>query len=243
MHSPRRETDAITPLDWLSPAVSYKKLDYDALCIEEPASMPMKDVEDALSDIRSIRHQMARSTEFRGYGPLSTGFSGILALGVAAGQSTSVRGDASFVACFGIWIATAFVALLFSGIETLARSRRVHSGLAQEMIQAAIEQFVPALVVGLLLTVVLMRANPDGRWMLPGLWEVIFSLGVFASCRFLPRQMFAVGVWYLVAGLCALTWCGVTKTFSPWAMGLPFGIGQLAVAAVLGFGYGGKHET
>ena len=197
----------------------------------------MKDVNRALSEIRSIRHEMARNTQFRGYGPLSTAFSGLLALGVAWFQSGWMHGDQSFVACFGIWIGTAFVALLLSCIETLVRAQRVHSGLALEMIQSAIEQFVPALIVGLLLTVVLMRAAPDDGWMLPGLWEVIFSLGVFASCRFLPRQMFAVGVWYLMAGLCALALCGADRAFSPWAMGLPFGIGQLLVAAVLRFGY------
>ncbi len=72
------------------------------------------------------------------------------------------------------------------------------------MIQAAVEQFLPCVVVGLLLTVVLMRVAPQDAWMLPGMWAVIFSLGVFASCRFLPRQMFAVGAWYLAAGLVSL---------------------------------------
>jgi hypothetical protein len=74
--------------------------------------------------------------------------------------------------------------------------------------------------------------------MLPGLWELVFSLGVFASCRFLPRQMFAVGVWYLAAGLFCLTVGSTTRALSPWSMGVPFGVGQLLVAAVLQFGYG-----
>jgi hypothetical protein len=69
------------------------------------------------------------------------------------------------------------------------------------------------------------------------LWELIFSLGVFASCRFLPRQMFAVGVWYLAAGLYCLAVGSAGRELSPWAMGIPFGIGQLLVAAVLHFGY------
>jgi len=29
--------------------------------------------------------------------------------------------------------------------------------------------------------------------MLPGLWQIVFSLGVFSSCRFLPRPMLAAG--------------------------------------------------
>jgi hypothetical protein len=47
----------------------------------------------------------------------------------------------------------------------------------------------------------------------------------------------AVGVWYLVAGLTCIMVQSATKTFSPWTMGIPFGVGQLLVAAVLQFGF------
>jgi len=118
------------------------------------------------------------------------------------------------------------------GVEMVSRARRAHSGLAQEMIGTAVEQFLPAGAAGVLLTVVLLRAAPDSLWMLPGLWQIIFSLGVFASCRCLPRATFAVGVWYLGAGLACLA-AGPEHALSPWAMGLPFAIGQLLVATVL----------
>ena len=110
------------------------------------------------------------------------------------------------------------------------------------MIHAAVEQFLPAIVIGLLLTVVLLRCAPQSLWKLPGLWQMIFSLGVFSSCRFLPRPMFALGVWYLAAGLTCLALGGGDREFSPWAMGVPFDIGQLLVATVLQFGYREAHE-
>jgi hypothetical protein len=62
-------------------------------------------------------------------------------------------------------------------IEAVMRSRRVHAGLALEMIQAALEQILPPLCAGLLLTMVLILSAPGSAWMLPGLWQVIFSLG------------------------------------------------------------------
>ena len=40
--------------------------------------------------------------------------------------------------------------------------------------------------------------------MLPGLWQVLYSLGIFASCRLLPRAIFGVAVFYLHRGLGAL---------------------------------------
>jgi len=69
-------------------------------------------------------------------------------------------------------------------------------------------------------------------WILPGLWQVIFSLGIFSSCRFLPRPMIAAGVWYMLTGLLCLTLDG-RRAFEPWTMGLAFGIGQLLVAGIL----------
>jgi hypothetical protein len=53
----------------------------------------------------------------------------------------------------------------------------------------------------------------------------------------LPRPMFAVGLWYLVAGLACLAIESGPRDLSPWTMGMPFGIGQLLAAAVLKYGY------
>ncbi len=194
----------------------------------------MKDLQQALSEIHLIRHQVARGTQFRGYGPASIAFSGLLALLVASAQAEwGGRAQHDLAMNLAIWAAVAAVSVGIAGLETFARARRVHFDLAREMLHSAVEQFVPALVAGLLLTVVLIRAIPGDFWLFPGLWELIFSLGVFASCRFLPRPMFAVGVWYLAAGLCSLVVASGPKAFLPWTMGIPFGVGQLSVAAVL----------
>jgi hypothetical protein len=194
----------------------------------------MDDLRQALSEIRHIRHQVARGTLFRGYGPRSIAFSGVLALAVAAAQSAWYAGAQSdLTASLIIWISTAILCLALSAIDTFRRSRRVHVEFAPEMLHAAVEQFVPALAVGGLLTAVFVRMMPNEGWLLPGLWEIVFSLGIFASCRFLPRPMFAVGVWYLAAGLGSLILCSGQKGFLPWAMGVPFGVGQLLVATVL----------
>src|SRR5207302_11375672 len=100
----------------------------------------------------------------------------------------------------------------------VARTRRIHTGLADEMLRAATEQFIPAGVAGALLTFVLFRFAPQNLWMLAGLWQIVFSLGFLASCRLLPPPMFAVGVWYLAAGLVSLALASETQMFSPWQM-------------------------
>jgi hypothetical protein len=119
------------------------------------------------------------------------------------------------------------------------RTRRIHSGLADEMIRMAVEQFLPSALAGALVTLVLVRYVASASWMLPGLWQIIFSLGVFSSCRFLPRAMVAAGAWYLATGLVCLALADA-RALSPWAMAIPYAAGQLLVAGIL---YFSSHEA
>ncbi|HLW24338.1 MAG TPA: hypothetical protein VKT22_08270 [Steroidobacteraceae bacterium] len=193
----------------------------------------MSELHEALAEINAIRSQVARATQFRGYGPASVAASGVIALTVAALQAGEPpMGLERFVLR---WTAIAALALAFAAIETVTRAKRVHSGLAREMLQAALEQFLPALLVGALLTGAVLRAAPHEGWMLPGLWQLFFSLGIFASCRFLPRAMYGAAAWYLATGLTCLLVGSGSHQLSPWSMGVPFGIGQCLVAAVLQF--------
>jgi len=196
------------------------------------------DLYRALAEIDAIRGQVARGTEFRGYGPMTLTATGILALLAAALQAHELKHPLRDIGGYlTIWILTAVLAVAIISIETSMRSRRMHSGLAREMVFSAGEHFLPCILAGFLLTVVMVRSAPHSLWMLPGLWQIIYSLGVFASCKFLPRPMFAVGVWYLAAGLICLAVGEGEWSLSPWTMGIPFGVGQMLVAAVLQFGY------
>jgi hypothetical protein len=196
--------------------------------------MGMRDLDKALADITAMRAQMARGTEFQGYGPMTVAATGVLALVAAGAQAVLIPEPVVHVFSYlALWVATAAASVILIAIEMVARSQRIHTGLADQMIHGATEQFIPAGVAGTLLTVVLYRVDPDTLWMLPGLWQIIFSLGFFASCRMLPRPMFAVGVWYLAAGIASLAFANAEQAFSPWAMALPFGLGQLMMAVIL----------
>ena len=195
----------------------------------------MNDLNKALGDISSIRRQMARSTEFRGYGPATLASTGLFALLAAGLQARWLPDPAKHISAYlSIWIWTAVLSGALIGTQMYTRTRRIHSGLADEMIRMAVEQFLPSVGTGALITVVLIRFVPVAVWMLPGIWQVIFSLGVFSSCRFLPRPMVAAGAWYLLTGLVCVAF-GDSRALSPWAMGIPYGAGQLLVAGILFF--------
>jgi hypothetical protein len=195
----------------------------------------MNDLRKALGDISSMRRQMARSTEFRGYGPATLAGTAGFALLAAAIQTRLAPDPVNQLGPYlSIWIWTAVVSAALIGVQMHTRTRRIHSGLADEMIRMAVEQFLPSALAGALVTVVLVRYVASASWMLPGLWQIIFSLGVFSSCRFLPRAMVAAGFWYLATGLVCLA-LGDARALSPWAMAVPYAAGQLLVAGILYF--------
>jgi hypothetical protein len=196
----------------------------------------MQDLDKALAEIGAIRTQLARGETFHGLGPTAFAATGVLALLVALGEARWMPDPGPHAVSFlTVWIAVAAISASVIGVEMVGRSRRMHSQLADEMIVAAVLQFLPAGVAGVLITAVLYGFAPQALWTAPALWQVCFALGIFASCRFLPRGMLLVGGWYLATGIGCLALAQGAHAFAPSTMGLPFGIGQLLVAAVLRF--------
>ena len=194
----------------------------------------MRDLDDALADISAIRTQIARSSLFQGYGPATVAGTGLLAIAAAFAQVTLIPAPLDALGAYlALWIGAACVGMALAGAEMVVRARRLHGDLANEMLGAAVEQFLPALGVGALLTVVLAARPAETAWLLPGLWQIVFALGVFASRRFLPSGIFWVGGWYLLSGLSALMVARGAHALSPATMGFGFGAGQLLTAAIL----------
>ena len=201
--------------------------------------MHMRDLDKALADIVAIRSQIAAGTAFRGYGPATMAATGAAALITAILQALWLDDPTGHPLAFFLgWGAAALLSGIMIWIEMRARSRRHHSGLADAMIHQAIEQFLPAGVAGVLLGVLLWRSAPETLWLLPGLWQVLVSLGIFASVRSLPRSVALAGAWYFVSGFAVVLLASHSHMLSPWTMGLPFVIGQSVMAGILYFASG-----
>ncbi|MEO2004938.1 MAG: hypothetical protein ABGY41_12655 [Candidatus Poribacteria bacterium] len=191
-------------------------------------------LDDALRQISDIRQQMARSEAFRGYRSMTVGFSGVTGLLAAALQPRWVGSpEIELGRYLGLWLGVAAVSLTVAGTEMYWRARRAGPGLARQQTLFAVKQFLPCVVVGTLLTLCIYRGAPHVAWMLPGLRSLIFGLGIFASCRLLPRQVSWVGAFYVLCGCGCLLWGSGENALSPWQMGISFGGGQLLGAAIL----------
>ncbi|MBR1124507.1 hypothetical protein JQ628_23475 [Bradyrhizobium lablabi] len=199
----------------------------------------MRDLDKALDDILAIRSQIAAGTAFRGYGPATVAATGGVALLTAALQYQWLADPTSEPLTFlATWAAAALLSTILIWVEMRARSQRHHSGLADAMVYQAVGQFLPAGVAGALLAFMLWKIAPETLWMLPGFWQLLVGLGIFASVRSLPRTVALAGAWYFVAGFVVLLLASQTHALSPWTMGLPFAVGQLLMAALLHFASG-----
>jgi hypothetical protein len=190
------------------------------------------ELREALTQISEIRQQVARTELFRGYRAVPVAFSGLLALAVAGLQSVWLPEPAeNLEAYLFLWVGAALVSMLATGAEMALQFRHARSALARETTWLALGQFLPCIVAGGVVMVVVLLHYRELLWLLPGLWAILFSLGIFASYRLLPRATFWVAVFYMVAGTFCLTLR--EAALGPWTMGVTFGAGQLLAAAVL----------
>lgn len=191
------------------------------------------ELHEALSSIQTIQRQMARTEKFRGYGALPTALGSVLA--VAAGLLQPIllpKPDENIRGYLLLWVGTAIVAGTISAGAAWRRHRQDGrtSGI---LIRLACEQFLPCVLAGGAVTVAVAAAPVDIDWMLPGLWSVIFSLGLFASLRLLPDAMLVPAAWYLIVGCACLALGPHDAGLSPLTMIVTFGIGQLTMAGIL----------
>ena len=199
----------------------------------------MSDLDKALADISAIRSQLAAGTAFRGYGPAAIAATSAVALITSILQYLFLDDPTHNPLTFlSGWAAAAALSGAMIWTEMVARTRRHHSGLADTMLYQALEQFLPAGIAGVLLAVTLWKFAPETLWLLPGLWQVLTSLGVFASVRSLPRTVALAGGWYFVAGFVVLVLASHSHALSPWTMGIPFVIGQALMSAIIYFASG-----
>lgn len=192
------------------------------------------ELHDALMQVSEIRRQMARSETFRGYRSVPAALSAIIAVGTAIVQPTVVADPSADPDRYlRLWVVGALVSVAVTAGEMILRCIRSASPLTTRMALLAVELFLPCTIAGGAVTLAVSLFAPQHVSLLPGLWGVFFSLGLFASSRLLPRPIFFVACYYLACGLGALILAPDAQAFSPWVMAVMFGGGQLMTAGIL----------
>lgn len=192
------------------------------------------ELQEALEQIAEIRHQMARTEVFRGYRARSVTFSGLMALSAGVAQALWIPQPVDQLSAYlTLWVGAAVLSAAVAGVSMLERVQRAHPRWSREVTRLALEQFIPSMIAGGLVTAVLVVTAPDLVWLLPGIWQILFGLGIFASSHLLPWPIRGVAAWYLITGVTCLVMARGPLALSPWAMSIPFGAGQFLAAAIL----------
>jgi hypothetical protein len=186
---------------------------------------------EALSHIEQIREQLARAEAFWVYRAASVAGTGLLAfVGAVIQFRWGLNDPDRFLT---LWISVAIICALIVSVEMLVRCRWSGSTLLRNAAIVAARQFAPCVVAGGLLTVALCLFAAESVHLLPGLWAVLFSLGIFASRPGLPRAIHFAGLYYMLSGLLVIADAHNRPEFAVWPMPVCFGIGQILTAALL----------
>ncbi len=195
--------------------------------------MNSRSIEQALEDLAEIRSSLNRAETFRGYRSASIMATSAMAWIGCLLQARWVPSESTELGDFlNYWIRIGLFCAVLGFGEVLVRYWR--SGpMFRHMTRSAVGPMIPALLSGLALTVVIAWSAPEVGWMLPGLWSIVYGLGVAASARCLPKLVSLVALYFVLCGLVCIALSARGWAYSPWLMGVSFGGGQCMAAAVL----------
>ena len=195
--------------------------------------MSTRSIDQALADLAEIRSSLDRAETFRGYRSVSILATSIMAWVGCGLQYRWVDPESPELSQYlSLWMRIGVFCAALNFGEVVVRYWR--SGpMFRHMTRSAVGPMIPALLSGLVLTMVIAWTAPAVGWMLPGLWSILFGLGVAASARFLPRLVSLVSIYFITCGLIGIAVSTHGWAYSPWLMGVTFGGGQMLTAAVL----------
>jgi hypothetical protein len=189
---------------------------------------------DALDQIADIRLQMSQTRIFRGFRSATTLMSACIAVAASVAQAIWIPNPARDVDQYmELWFGAGLFCLAIVAVGMTIRYRRSDSPLERELALSVVQQFIPCLVIGGLVTFVLAAVAWQSLWLAPALWTIFFGMGILSCRQLLPAGTLLVGLFYLMCGLVSIAWAKTHGPFSPLAMGVPFGVGQAMAAGIL----------
>ncbi len=152
----------------------------------------------AMANLEFIRDTMASASPFTavpGWGMALTGLTALAAAGLAATEATT-RGWLS------VWLIEAVIGLVIGATTMALKARAVATSLLSGSGRKFALSLLPSLAVGALLTAVLYRSgSPE---LLPGVWLLLYGIGVLAAGAFSVSAVPGMGLGFLVLGTVAV---------------------------------------
>jgi hypothetical protein len=186
--------------------------------------------ERAFENLRFIRETMERAASFTavpGWGGILMGVSALLTALISSRLPSKDLWVAS-------WLGEAVLALAIGGWAMAQKARAVQSTLLDGPGRKFALGLCPAMIAGVVLTLVLYRNALFG--LMPGVWLLLYGVAVVTGGAYSVNVVPIMGVSFMVLGTIAL--------FSPlawanWFMAAGFGALQIVFGVIIARRYGG----
>ena len=195
-------------------------------------------LKEALSDIAEMRALLDRNQAYRGFRSIAIGLS---ALFVLIGGYCQLHYDLRInpSGYLDIWLCVAISSLIVTTIEMIVRGRISNDLGVWKMHGKVALSLTPSFVVGAIVTGVLVIQSrndavaTENLWLLPGVWSLVYSLGLFAVCHLLHPTTRWAALYFLLTGCLYLILNWSQHNVEAWHMIAIFGVGQLLLAGIL----------
>jgi hypothetical protein len=184
----------------------------------------------AMDNLRYIRETMEQAGAFTavpGWGGVVMGVTALGAAWLASQQPTPWT-------WLVVWMWEAVVGVLLGAGAMVLKSRATGQPLVSEQGRKFALAFVPAILVGALLTIALHRA-PEVRY-LPGAWLLCYGAAVTSAGAFSVRIVPAMGLCFMLTGAVALR--GPASWGDP-LLALGFGVLHIVFGTIIARRHGG----
>jgi hypothetical protein len=183
----------------------------------------------AADNLRFIRDTMERASSFTavpGWGGVYIGLTAVAAGAIANGRPLAQQ--------FSVWLAEAAVALALAVVAVRAKSRRLALPLGLRPARRALLSFVPPLLAGAMLSVILARFGMLS--VMPGLWLLLYGTAVVTGGAFSVRIVPVMGLCFMLLG--GISFIAPASWGNELLM-LGFGVLHIIFGAVIARRYGG----
>lgn len=201
------------------------------------------DVTQAMEDLALIKRQLRKSQVFRGYRAWVAGATSVLALAGAGAQVWLVPAPAqSLNSYLMLWLGVAIVASAVGLSPVVRHVFWPQTDSERDKALDLLNRLLPMFCLGLIASVALLFGAPQHAAVLPGVWSAALGMALFSCIPVLPASISFVGGWYLLCAGACLWFSGPQTMLSPWAMAIPFGVGQALTALVIHLNTEARHE-
>ncbi len=182
-------------------------------------------IHHALAQVQDLRQRVLENQLFRGYSGTARAFGALYALCGAWIMSRPLY-PSHFTAHLIGWGLVCIAALGTNyGALGLWYLRQSPEAKKNTSLVPVLDP-LPALVAGAVLT--LAAVVHEDTSLLFGVWMCLFGVMNLSSRKVMPKQIAAVGWYYITAGAWYLLLCADQSFTNPWPMGLVFFIGEAA---------------